>query len=196
MKEESNLKKIPQVKIASAVKDVLSGSESKITNATFVLMLATAGFYDLFSAIPIVNWLVAVFAWLTFGLWFAILGVGLISPKKFAVWGTSAVVGVIPAISALPELTAAIILTVLIVRAEEKLGFKLPMPSAAKPVKGGRTQAVKAKLKRRMTQTPEHRKESVERLRRRFESSRRQRGSSAKSMDGISFNNTVGESTI
>lgn len=189
MKGESRFKKIPQVQAVSAVKDVLSGSESKIANTTFMLMLATAGFYDLLSIIPVVNWFVAIFAWMTFGLWFAISGVGFINPKKLAVWATSALIGIIPALSAVPELTAAIILTVLIVRTEEKLGFKLPMPGTAGPVKGGRTQA--AKLKRRMTQTPEHRKESVERLRRRFESSRQQKESSAKSMDGISFKNAV-----
>lgn len=188
MEKESKFKKIPQVKIASAVGGMLSGHGSKISNATFGLMIATALFYDLLSIVPVVNWFVAIFAWLTFALWFMILGVGLISPKKVATWGSSAVIGVIPVLAAIPELTLAVIITVILIRAEDELGIKIPTPGANNPLKGGRGRL--AKTGRRMSQTPEHGRQSLARLDR-INRLRKNQESKSVGFDGIKAKKTA-----
>ena len=104
----------------------------RINNITAGFMIAVAIVFDLISIIPFINILVDIVAWLVFGFWFALLGVGFINPRRFAVMATSFIVGAIPVVSTLPELTVAIIVTILMVKSEDKLGIKLP-GSPAKP---------------------------------------------------------------
>jgi len=95
-------------------------SNSKIDNTTASLMVATAVFFDVLSIVPVLNWFSTFFAFMTFGVWFMIKGVGLISPKKIAAPIISVIIELIPAISAIPSITLMIIVTISVIKAEEK----------------------------------------------------------------------------
>jgi hypothetical protein len=146
MEEESN-KKGRLAEAVGGLKGILTGESSRIPETTAFLMIGTALFFDLLSIVPVVNWIAAIFAWMTFGLWFLMRGVGFINPKKLATWGVAALIGLIPALSAIPELTLAVAVTIMLVRAEDRLGIPLPTPGVREaPVKGGRSKLAKVRL--------------------------------------------------
>ncbi len=71
-----------------------------------------------------VNWLIAIGADTAFTIWFWTRDVQFVrSPKILAVWGGQALIGLIPGLNALPELTLAVLSIVIITRAEDKGGI-------------------------------------------------------------------------
>lgn len=184
MEEERNKKG----KVAEAIdglKGILTGKGSRISETTAFLMIGTASLFDLLSAVPIVNWVVIIFANMTFALWFLIKGVGLISPKKLAAPAIATLVEIIPAISSIPAIILAVLISIALVRVEDA-GIDLPTPGAIKkPIKGGRGRL--AKVRRRASQTPEHNREARRRLHRiRANRNRREVAPARKpSFDGI-----------
>jgi len=104
--------------------------KEKIDNITVVLMLSVALFFDGFQALltllligPFVNWLISIFAWLTFFLWFLLKGVHFTNnPKKILTFMGGSFTEIIPLVSSLPIWTATVALTILMIKAENKLG--------------------------------------------------------------------------
>ena len=103
--------------------------KEKIDNITATLMIGTAVLFDGFQAFltllligPFVNWLISIFAWLTFFLWFMLKGVHFTKNlnKLFTFMGGS-LMEIIPVVDALPAWTATIIITILMIKAEDKL---------------------------------------------------------------------------
>ncbi len=59
-----------------------------------------------------------------FVVWFWILGVSFIkNPKKLVAMGGQAIIGLIPVINTLPELTLGVVVTILLTRSEDKGGL-------------------------------------------------------------------------
>ncbi|GMU74074.1 MAG: hypothetical protein AMXMBFR44_2730 [Candidatus Campbellbacteria bacterium] len=98
----------------------------RISKTSAVLMVATAIILDLVSIIPAVGQALAdVGSFVIFLLWFLILGVPLVTPKKLLTTGLAYVIEVIPAISALPAITAGVIIMIVLTRAEDATGLTL-----------------------------------------------------------------------
>jgi hypothetical protein len=82
-------------------------------------LLNLVGIGDLF-----VSSIISVCADLVYTLWFWMLGVGFVkNPKIFAAMTIQALVGLVPVLDTLPELTVGILAIVLLVKAEDKGGM-------------------------------------------------------------------------
>jgi hypothetical protein len=99
----------------------------RINSLNAGLLILAAIIFDLLSIIPLINVITAFVAWLIFGVWFYLLGVGFMNPKRFATIAVSLIIGVIPVLSVLPELTVAIIAIIIMVKSEDKFGLKIPL---------------------------------------------------------------------
>ncbi len=90
-----------------------------------LLMLLVAGIFDLMSLIPILNFAVWIFAWLTFWFWFKMKGISLVTDKKrlLTVGGVS-FIELVPALSALPSWIALILIIYFLNKAEKNLLHK------------------------------------------------------------------------
>lgn len=94
-------------------------------------LVITALCIDLFEALLdlvgiglVMSPIISICADLLFLIWFWMLGLGFIrNPKNFAAMGIQAIIGLIPGLDILPELTLAILVIVLITRAEDKGGL-------------------------------------------------------------------------
>lgn len=101
----------------------------RISNFQGACLIVVALFFDLLSLIPVVNVLVSGLAVLLFGVWFYMLGVGFINPRRFVTAAITYLMETIPFISWLPSLTVAVTAIILMVKSEDKLGIKIPVPS-------------------------------------------------------------------
>ena len=142
-----------------------SKSTNRIGNVTAAFMVVVAIFADLISLIPVVGTIIAlVFGGGTLALWFLMKGVGLVSPKKMAVWGLNLLAEVIPGVGTVwVGYTVGTIMMLAIVRVEDKTGIKLPSPSVGKKTPGSRSP--RQKFRRRMEMSPEKRSELARRHR-------------------------------
>lgn len=114
--------------------------KEKIDNITAAMMISTAilvdGIQILLTIIfigPFVNWLISIFAFMTFFLWFMLKGVKFTSnPKRVFTFMGGSLMEVIPGIATLPAWTATIVITLLTIKTEEKvkkiLGKQLGKP--------------------------------------------------------------------
>jgi len=90
--------------------------EKGLGNPTIILMFVVAIFFDVTQwllAFIFMDWLLSIFAYLTFFIWFKIKGISFMKPKRLFVAGTSFLLEIIPFIAALPALTAAVVITAL-----------------------------------------------------------------------------------
>lgn len=101
---------------------------NRVTDVTIILMLATAGFYDLLqfglNFIPLLGnilaGLVGVFSWLTFYVWGSIKGWGFTDTvKKIVVRVVLPFLGLIPVFNWGPEITIGVALTILIIKSDD-----------------------------------------------------------------------------
>jgi hypothetical protein len=103
--------------------------------ALVTVALGIDGFQAILNLLVIGEFLspvISVGADLLFIIWFWMLGLGFIkSPKKFATMGLVALIGLIPALDTLPELTLGILVIVLMTRAEDKGGILRKVASVA-----------------------------------------------------------------
>lgn len=100
--------------------------EPRISSTSAALMVATALLFDVISIIPVVGQAIAdVGSFVVFLIWFLILGLPLVSPKKLLTTLVAYIIEFIPAISALPAITAGVIIMIVISRAEDKTGIQL-----------------------------------------------------------------------
>ncbi|MEK7579151.1 MAG: hypothetical protein AAB460_01280 [Patescibacteria group bacterium] len=135
-------------------------SKKRISNTTAMLLFAVAIVFDLISIIPFVGQFIStVGGAVTFFIWFTILGIPLISPKKIASWGLNLAVEAFPVLGSVwPGITAGVILMVLITRTEDTLGVQIlktkgvPGPTQAKATRRiqnpGRALEARARLDR------------------------------------------------
>jgi hypothetical protein len=94
-------------------------------------LIITAGSIDAFQALlnvllvgEVLSTIISICADVIFIIWLWMLGVGFVkSPKKMAAMLIQALVGLIPVINTLPELTIGILAIVLITRSEDKGGM-------------------------------------------------------------------------
>ncbi len=90
--------------------------EKELSNATIVLMAVVALFYDVLGALftlVAMYWLVTLFYLLTFFLWFRVYGVTFWKPKRLLTMGSSFIIELIPIVSVLPAMTAAVLIVAL-----------------------------------------------------------------------------------
>lgn len=90
-----------------------------------IIMVFLALFFDLLSIIPFLNILINVLAWFIFSLWFTING--LPPNSYYKVTGTAVlafVIGLVPFVSILPEITTSIVVILTIIHMEDKGLYK------------------------------------------------------------------------
>lgn len=90
--------------------------EGGLGNSTIIFMMTVAIFFDVMQwllAFILMDWLVSIFAYLTFFLWFKIKGISFMKPRRLLVAGTSFILEIIPFVAALPALTGAVVITAL-----------------------------------------------------------------------------------
>lgn len=122
--------------------------EYRIDNKTVWLMIAVAIFFDIISLIPVANVAAVIFGGGTFGLWFYFKGLGLVSPKKIAVWGSNLLAESFLAVSTVwPGFMVGVIIMIIISRTEDKTGLSLPLSVGKRTGKRVRARA-KSTLKR------------------------------------------------
>jgi len=104
-------------------------NKEKIDNITATMMISTAILVDGIQAFltlifigPFVNWLISIFAWMTFFLWFALKGIKFTNnPKRVFTFMGGSLLEIIPGIATLPAWTATITITILTIKAEKKV---------------------------------------------------------------------------
>jgi hypothetical protein len=102
-----------------------------ISNWMGAALIITAGSIDAFQALlnvlvigEVFSTIISICADVLFIIWLWMLGVSFVKkPKKLAAMGIQAVVGLIPVLNTLPELTLGILAIVLITRSEDKGGL-------------------------------------------------------------------------
>lgn len=100
-----------------------------------VLMIMVALLYDglqflielsLFGFGWTVNWIITVWAWLTFYVWFKFRGVSFIRPRRALAFGGGFLIELIPWINNLPTWTGVIIFLLLETRIKKAVGGVAP----------------------------------------------------------------------
>ena len=85
--------------------------QKELSSETIALMISTALFFDVLQwafAFIFMDWLVSIFAYMTFFLWFLLHGIKFSNPKRLLVAGTSMLIEIIPFVAALLSLTGAV----------------------------------------------------------------------------------------
>ncbi|MEX0931474.1 MAG: hypothetical protein WDZ88_01850 [Candidatus Paceibacterota bacterium] len=108
------------------------GTKTRIGNITAVLLIGVALIFDVVEVVLTATVLLAplqsfvsLFAVCVFSFWLFMLGVGLLSPKKFLVSSGAALLEVFPLTGWLPMWTIGIILIISMVRLEDKTGVSI-----------------------------------------------------------------------
>lgn len=91
-----------------------------------IFLPMAALFFDLLSLIPFLNVIVAPIAWITVTLWLYLEGVSPLSGRRLATIGVSFIVGLIPILSMLPEITLAVVAIILMVKLEDRVTKAVP----------------------------------------------------------------------
>lgn len=91
--------------------------EKGLKNHTIVFMICVALFYDVLQWLLgwlLMGWLVTIFYGLTFYVWFKSYGISFMTPKRFAAFGGSFIIELIPIVGdILPTCTATVIYLIL-----------------------------------------------------------------------------------
>ncbi|MDP2651135.1 MAG: hypothetical protein Q8O98_00940 [bacterium] len=98
--------------------------EPHLKNSTIALMVSVALFCDALGALlnlMAIGPIVTIVAYPVFAMWFYMKGIKLLSPKRLTIQGGTLIVEILPLISALPGITAMVVLTILDARVKEKI---------------------------------------------------------------------------
>ena len=139
----------PQNQRLTLVRPVRTVQEAKedikrtISNWMGVALIVTAGCIDLFQALlnilivgEFFSAIISVCADVLFIIWFWMLGVSFTkNPKNLAAMGTQALIGLVPILNTLPELTLGVLAVVLITKVEDKSGLLGKAASMANKIK-------------------------------------------------------------
>ncbi len=85
-------------------------------------MVVTALFFDVLqwaATFVFLHWAVTIFAYMTFGLWFFIKGIKLLTSRRIATVGGTLIIEIAPFIAALPAITAMVVITILDAKARQ-----------------------------------------------------------------------------
>ncbi len=86
-----------------------------------IAMICAALVFDLVSIIPFVNIIVDIIAWIFFMMWFYLQGVSFSkNPHILGIAAGSFIIGAIPFLSILPEITAGVTANIVLTRMQEK----------------------------------------------------------------------------
>ena len=91
-------------------------NEKELKNHTIVFMVIVAIFFDMLQwllAFVFMDWLVSIFAYLTFFVWFRTYHISFMKPKRVAIAGISFLLEIIPFVAMLPALTGAVVMIAL-----------------------------------------------------------------------------------
>lgn len=102
--------------------DSASDKRDRVGLVTIIFMPVIALCFDLIAIIPGTNLL----AWIVLGIWFLLLDVNIFSARNMAATVTSAIIGLVPVLNLLPEITLAVIVIIFMIKSEDKLGIKVP----------------------------------------------------------------------
>ncbi len=103
------------------LKSMANKVKHKIGIFSAMIMICTALVFDLLSIIPFINIIVDIIAWTIFLLWFYLSGVSFSKhPHILGVAAGSFIIGAIPFLSILPEITAGVVTNIAITRMQEK----------------------------------------------------------------------------
>lgn len=113
------------------IPEVKEDVKRRISNWMAGALIITAGSIDAFQAIlnilvigEVLSTIISVCADVLFIIWLWMLGLGFVkNPKNLAAMGTQAIVGMVPVLNTLPELTLGITAIVLMTIAEDKGGI-------------------------------------------------------------------------
>lgn len=105
----------------------MAEKRKRIGLLSIIFMPMVAVFFDILDLIPGINLVAGIGFWIVMTLWLTLLGVSMFSVRRLATAGASIIIGVIPFLSALPQLTLATIAIILMVKSEDSLGIKLPL---------------------------------------------------------------------
>ena len=101
-----------------------------MSKGEWILALCVAAFYDLIGFLGsfiYLNFIVTIFAWMTFALWFYVKGIPFMGRGAI-----SSLVGFMPVIGALPEWIAMVLYSYAKQEVKEKVGIDI-----SNPTKGG-----------------------------------------------------------
>ena len=99
--------------------------KQRITFGTGLLMLITAGIFDLLDLIPFLNIVITVAATSTFLFWFVMKGVSIVNPKRIVTTAVASIAQVFPVVSWIPAWIAYVIIVWVMTTFEDKTGIKL-----------------------------------------------------------------------
>ena len=106
----------------------------RISTIIGILMVSVALIYDIAQALLtfigigfLVNWIITLWANLTFWFWFTLHGISFWSPKRAGIMGVGNLIEWIPGLNALPACSAAVLLLWLNTRAEDVLAQVSPI---------------------------------------------------------------------
>lgn len=109
----------------------------RIDPVTRYKLIGTAIIFDLISIIPVVGQFLAIGgAGITFYIWFKMLGVSFISPKKIVTTVVEYIGEAIPVVSALPLITTGTIIMIVLTDIEDKTGVGVAGLATGKIPKG------------------------------------------------------------
>ena len=104
----------------------------RISNTIAVFMSTAALLFDGVQAVLewfligfAVNWMINILVWLTFFVWFKFNGVSFMGLKRAAIFNGGFFLEFIPLVAELPLWTATIIMMIIMVKLEDKVGVKL-----------------------------------------------------------------------
>lgn len=80
----------------------------------------------LFFFAPIFGFIISFIAWILFAIWFLLLGIGLLSARRLAAFGSGIVIEAVPVLNMLPGITVSVVAIIIMVKLEDRLGVKLP----------------------------------------------------------------------
>jgi hypothetical protein len=113
-------------------------AEQRINNVTAIFMIVVALLYDAAQAFLewigigfFINWILDIWAWLTFYIWFKLKGVSFANPKRALCLNGGFLLELIPLFDELPIWTASVIIMVITVKTEDKLASISPLASKA-----------------------------------------------------------------
>ncbi len=96
-------------------------------------LVTVAVIMDLLNWIPAIGSIVTAIGWVALNVFFYLKGISVFSGKKLATNLASITIGLIPVLEVLPETTVGIIAIIMFVKAEDKLGVKIPTTASIKP---------------------------------------------------------------
>ncbi len=141
-REEQRMARLQQARMADSTQAETekpkSQSQQRINNVTAIFMIAVALLYDAVQAFLdfiliglAINWILDIWAWLTFFIWFKLKGVSFTNPKRAVSLNGGFILELIPAVNALPIWTAAVIILIITVKTEDKLASISPAAANA-----------------------------------------------------------------